>query len=303
MRSLEVSLAPSKPGAPITIEICSCVHVGHNMHEREKTIEYFDRVLKAEDTYLVNLGDSGDNGTKQSPGGSVYENYLNPMEQAVVVATLFRPLVQRGKVLWWHDSNHSFRTFKESGAFTLEETVARLFFGDGVADSVWKLMRRYAEGAFDARPATKRAKLGYIAEAIEAVEPYLKKKPAVQWAGWQALTRVVAGKQAYTFHSMHGEGSCVAATSALAAVIKQRDIGLADLYVRGHHHKRTASDALRAEWSSGRPVYRRVGFLTTGCYLGYDNSYGEMKGYTPVATGMSRVVLATGPDRWFKLEV
>ena len=100
MRSLEVTIKPTKRGEPIKLIPISCLHVGHHSHEREKTQALLAQGLAEPNTYFVNLGDSGDNGTKQSPGASVYENPLNPWEQCIVIATLLRPLVAAGKLLW-----------------------------------------------------------------------------------------------------------------------------------------------------------------------------------------------------------
>lgn len=306
MRSLELGLTPSKIGRPITLHVLSCTHVGHSSHDRERTLELLETVRKTPDHYLVNLGDTGDNGTKTSPGASVYEQQLNPREQAIAIAVLFRPLVDAGKVLWWHDSNHSVRTYRDTGFFTMEETLAKLFFGDGVTDDVWRVLERYAAGGYKGR--TKSAVKNrvdaqmYLEDAMTRIKPAAN--PLVKWAGWQAITKLRAGKQTYMIHSMHGEGAGVAPSSALSAVTKQRDIGEADIYLRGHHHKKIATDACRAYWDArGKAKFKRIGFLTTGCYLGYHDSYGEAKGYPPNALGASRVVLSTGDDWGFELRV
>ena len=303
MRSLEVTIKPAKRGERIKLVPISCLHVGHHSHEREKTQELLARGLADPNTFFINLGDSGDNGTKQSPGASVYENPLNPWEQCIVIAALLRPVVAAGKMLWWHNSNHSERTYKETGFFTMEETLARLFFGRGIHDKTWSLLNRYAEGEFHGKTRKDMAKRVDVEQYLDEVVKQAKvdDDPAVKWAGWQALTKLHAGDQEYMIHSMHGEGSGVAASSALQAVMKQEGNGLADLYIRGHHHKRVAADSVRPIWAPGGKVQmRRVGFVTTGCMLGYHDSYGEMKGYRPLQTGMSTVELETGKDWGFE---
>ena len=306
MRSLNVVVPPSKAGRPITLHVVSCIHVGHKSHQREETLALFDRILQTPDHYLVNLGDTGDNGTKHGPGASVYEQVINPFEQAIVIAAIFRPLVDAKKVLWWHDSNHSLRTYKESGFWTMEETVARLFFGSGIAETDWHLLDRYAAGEFVGRNrATIKKRVDvetYFQRVLEKLKP--DANPRVRWAGWQAITKLRAGQQTYTFHSMHGEGGGTAISSALNAVAKQREAAEADIYLRGHHHKKIAADASRGIWNAnGKAEFRRIGFLTTGCYLGYHDSYAEARGYPPNATGEARIVLHTGKKWGFELQV
>lgn len=299
MRSLEVYLTPPKKGAPVQLDLFSCIHIGHDCHLRDKTIELLDDVLNTPGRFLINLGDTFDNGTKQSPGASVYQQTMNPRDQLIVVASMFRPLVDAGKVMLWHDSNHSFRTFKETGMMTGEESLCRLFFGNGISKEDWKLIDKYADGEFEGQDKAKKAR--YLEQVMDKARPSVHGK--VQWAGWQALTKVHVGPQTYLIHSMHGEGAGVAPSSALNAVLKQRDCGQADIYARGHHHKKIASDSNISVWdSSGQAKMKRIGFITTGCMLNYHDSYGEAKGYSPNAPGMSRIILYS--DRWdFKLEI
>lgn len=301
MKSLEIHLEPSKKDAEITVDIGSCLHFGHVCHEREMTLALFEEVLNTADRYYWSLGDNQDNGTKQSPGASVFEQTHNPREQLVLSAAMYRQLVKAGKVLVFQDSNHSERIFKESGFITSEDALYRLVTGEGVSKRDWKLIERYANGGFEGRDKDVAAK--YVADLAQDIPEPRKTHP--YWGGWQAMTKVHVGKQTYVIHSMHGDGTGVAHSSALQAVIKQQEIASeVDIFLRGHHHKRVLADANIAEFTEhGKDTaFRRIGYLTTGCMLGYHNSYGEAKGYRPICPGMARLHLSS-KEKKFRLSM
>ena len=107
--------------------LVSCIHVGHTCHARKHFLRWVEEEIMQPDTWCVMLGDTIDNGTKQSPGASIWEQTKNPKDQTLEAWGLLRPLVDAGKVLWWHESNHSFRTFREAGFFTAEEWLVHDF--------------------------------------------------------------------------------------------------------------------------------------------------------------------------------
>lgn len=293
MKSLELHVEPSKKGGDLDVDFTSCVHVGHTCHEREMTEQFFQEVYDTPDRVMVSLGDNQDNGTKNSPGASWAEQTHNPREQLIVTAALYRPLVKKKKVLWMQDSNHSNRIFKETGFITSEEALWRLLTGNAVTKSDWDLIERYFKGKIKERDQEHAQT--WIQGVLDGMnQPPSDKLPL--WGGWQTIVKLHVGKQEWMIHSMHGEGTGVTAPAALQAVMKQKDIAEnIDIYVRGHHHKRVLADGGFMGWSAPdeNTTQRRVAYVTTGCMLGYHNSYGEAKGYAPVPNGMSRVTLGS----------
>lgn len=295
MESLDITLPVPKGRNSVEVKLGSCFHVGHMCHEREQTMQCLDEVLQTPGMFLWMLGDTFDNGTKNSPAASVYENTMNPQEQTIVVASMMRPLVEAYKIPIWHHSNHPWRTFKDTGFWSGEEALVKLFFGNGVSKEDWRLIERYAGGELTApryggKANTKTEVLRHLNAMFDRLRP--DPRPKVQWGGWQAISKVHVGKQTYTIHSCHGEGSGTGPTSALGAVHKQSEIAEADLFFRGHHHKRIVSEKMKAYYSpNGKCELKRIGLLTTGCYLGYHGSYGEAAGLPPNATGMTSITL------------
>ncbi len=299
MKSLKVELEPNKQGWA-EIDITSCLHFGHACHQRELTLALFDEVLKTPGRYLWSLGDNQDNGTKNSPGASVYENTHNPKQQLILSAAMYRPLVKADKVVMFQDSNHSGRIFKDVGFITSEDAMYRMLTGDAFSKRDWKIVDKYVQGGFSGRD--KAAAESYLTD-LAADTPDIRAEIPL-WGGHQALTEVTVGDETYTFHSMHGEGAGVAHASALQAVVKQQEIAHAEIFVRGHHHKRILADAMLALFTQHGmdALMRRIGYLTTGCMLGYHNSYGEAKGYRPTCPGMARVHL-NAKEHMFRLSM
>lgn len=299
MKSLNVELEPAKDGWA-TIDITSCTHFGHACHQREMTLALFNEVRETPGRYLWSLGDNQDNGTKNSPGASVYENTHNPKQQLLLSVAMYRPLVKADKVVMFQDSNHSARIMKDVGYITSEDALYRLLTGDVFSKRDWKIIEKYAVGGFSGRDALAAEK--WIHDIASDVPEIAVDKPL--WGGWQAITEVTVGDQTYTLHSMHGEGAGVAHSSALQACMKQQEIAHAEIFVRGHHHKRVLADAGLFEFSKhGQDAaFRRIGYLTTGCMLGYHNSYGEAKGYRPTCPGMAQLHLHA-KDHKFRLSM
>lgn len=285
----------------MVIEPLSCAHVGHVCHERELTEKFFENVYDTPNHVMWSLGDNQDNGTKNSPGASWAEQTHNPREQLIITAALYRPLVKKRKVIVMQDSNHSNRIFKETGFITSEEALWRLLTGRAVTQSDWDIIERYFRGKIKGRDQEDAQ--NWIQSVLDQMkDPEPDKLPL--WGGWQALVKLHVGKVDYMIHAMHGEGTGVTGPAALQAVQKQKDIAHADIFLRGHHHKRVVADGSVGMWSgNGNPVeFKRIGFITTGCYLGYHNSYGEAKGYAPLACGMSQITLSS-KEKLFKLSI
>lgn len=81
-----------------------------------------DEVLLGCD-FLFGLGDTIDNGTRNAPGASIFEQAIpSPKEQVIEADKVLGRLWTKYKLM--HESNHSIRTYKESGFFTAEEWLA-----------------------------------------------------------------------------------------------------------------------------------------------------------------------------------
>lgn len=124
MKYFDITL-PVK-GDRAKIVLVSCIHIGHHTHARERWLEWMnDEIIKPPDTWAIMLGDTIDNGTKQSPGSSIWENTKNPKQQCLEAFEILQPIIPFA--LWMQESNHSIRTYKETGFFTAEEWLADKF--------------------------------------------------------------------------------------------------------------------------------------------------------------------------------
>lgn len=301
MKALDVTVKPDKPGQKVTLHLICCLHIGHLTHDRDATLELFQRIYRKKNAYAVSLGDTIDNGTKQSPGASIYEQTANPLEQTLIAADLWEPIVKARKLLWAHESNHSARTFKEGGFFTAEQMLFRYLVGNRqITKRQKRVFDMYLAGTGSSDAYRKRGQ--YVQRVFDNLR-IDNKNPRVAWGGWQAIVKLKAGKQTYYIHSMHGEGSGTSMSAPINALVKQKDIAHAEIFMRGHHHKRAATEFSRAEYGSDGPVLKRIGLISTGCYLGYNKSYGEAKGYAPTCIGSSKLVLETGDKHAFEMVI
>jgi len=67
------------------------------------------------DRYTWDLGDTLENATRDSIGAGVYEQVLTPEQQEEYTIEFYRPLVDAGRLLGIHNSNHGYRTDKAVG--------------------------------------------------------------------------------------------------------------------------------------------------------------------------------------------
>ncbi len=273
----------------VTLWPICCLHIGHHRHEMQKTVALLDKILRDRNSYVIMLGDTVDVGTRSSPGASVYEQDMNASEQVLVAGALLTPLVEAGKILFWLDSNHSRRLFTEAGTFTAEEQLARMFFGAGFSGKDKRLLNKYVAGGFDGTKKLKEVE-GYLQEVISKLKPGVSQ---VFWGGLQALSRIQVGPNRYKLHAFHGSGGGATHKTVISQLDRMEKVAPGnDIYVSGHHHKRLVFDADKIVLDHrGDVQYRPAMYVSTGCMLGYDGSYGEAKGYVPTRPGMTRIKL------------
>jgi UDP-2,3-diacylglucosamine pyrophosphatase LpxH len=138
MKSFDLTV-PIK-GDTLRLALISCIHIGHKCHDSKHFSEWMnDVILSDPDCRVIMLGDTIDNGTKGSPGASIYEQTKNPREQLEEAFEVLRPLAESRRILFWHESNHSYRTFKDTGFFTAEEWLSQKF---GIPWAGWQALSR-----------------------------------------------------------------------------------------------------------------------------------------------------------------
>lgn len=254
MRSLTLRLKPPAKGEYVTIFAVCCLHIGHKGHDRLKAMDYRNYILRTPDTYAFDLGDDIENAV---PGDEVHNSMMwdsdmTPADQYRAACDFWLPLVEKGKLLVTHDSNHWWRTEAKTGISMAEQM--NIFLASN------------AEGY----------------------------RNAPRWGRWQALSRVLIGRQSYTVHSQHGAGG---GTTPAAALKKCMDTAMshhADVYLRGHHHKKIVHQDAYFDWPPGakEPAERTRSYGVTGCFIKWDESYAERAGLAPSVRGAIKVDLS-----------
>ena len=101
----------------------SDVHWGAKTCNKEKFKGYLSWALE-HNAWIVLLGDLIDNSNRASVGGGVYEQELQPQEQADQIIELLQPLAKKKLILGSVCGNHEERTFKDTG-FDIAYYMAR----------------------------------------------------------------------------------------------------------------------------------------------------------------------------------
>ena len=116
-----------------------------------------------------------------------------------------------------------------------------------------------------------------------------------EWGRWQSLYRISVGRNTYTVHSQHGSGGGTTPESALKKCRETAYSHHADVYLRGHHHKKVIHQDLYFDWRDGSdsPQERTRTFGCTGCFLKWDNSYAERSGLPPAVRGAIKLELSS----------
>lgn len=127
-RELEVDRSNCARVIPI-----SCLHIGHRNYLEDKAKAFLQYVLKTKGTYAMMLGDTVENvtsGTASRILGTIHDQVMSVEEQRDEAIRLLKPLAKAGKILAWTESNHSLRSWKESG-FSPEKYICKEL------DQVW----------------------------------------------------------------------------------------------------------------------------------------------------------------------
>jgi hypothetical protein len=240
----------------ITLWPFSCLHIGSTQHDNEKAINYRDYVLNTKDAYAMSLGDDCENALPgdDKHNSMMWQQNMNPQEQFDAACEYWRPLVESGKLLLTADSNHFYRSEMKTGI------------------SIAKQMNIF---------------LGNIAQKAKTEPP--------KWGRWSAFLKLHVNKQQYLVHATHGSGGGTTPESALKKCRETASYIHADLYVRGHHHKLIHFSDAYFDWTDGgpKPVERKRVFACTGCFLRWDESYGERMGLPPGLRGACKVTLSS----------
>jgi hypothetical protein len=128
-----------------------------------------------------------------------------------------------------------------------------------------------------------------------SVEKWLAEKLRVPFCGTDALLKIIVGNLEYTIHATHGEGASTSLPSVFGKLLHQMGrVEGADVYLRGHHHKKVLADSVTIDAKTGLLRKRVLG--ATGCFMGYLDSYGHRKGLSPVVPGCIKIKLYS--ERW-----
>lgn len=250
MRFFDIKLQTPK-GDHVDIFPVSCLHIGHRLHDKPMAEDYRDYILRTPDTYAVSLGDDIDNAI---PGDEAHNSmtYENNMTPAeqLRAAVEFWKPLVKKGKLLWTHDSNHWWRTEAKTGISAAEHM-NIFLGSGA-----------------------------------------KRGSAPKWGRWQAMSRIRVGKQVYLVHSWHGAGGGTTAASALRNCQKKSDEVVADLYLVGHYHKKVVYEDKHRVWpaNSPHPVDRKRAFACTGCFLNWDESYGERFG---LPMGMTGAVKAT----------
>ena len=97
--------------------------MGSKTFEKEKFLGYLDWALK-ENAWIILNGDLIDNSNRGSVGAGVYEQEIQPQEQADQIIELLQPLTKKKQILGLITGNHEERTYKDTG-FDISYYIAR----------------------------------------------------------------------------------------------------------------------------------------------------------------------------------
>lgn len=127
-------------------------------------------------------------------------------------------------------------------------------------------------------------------EAGFSVEGWIADQLGVKFAGLDAFLELKVGKQIYSIHATHGNGGGTSLQSVMGKLVAQTyRVPGADVYVRGHHHRKMLADP---PWINGRTGEIKKQLLAaTGCFMDYIGGYGHRGAMAPVDVGCVKVKL------------
>ena len=254
MQANDIVLPVPKKDEYVSIFSICCLHIGHKCHDAQKALSYRDYILKTPDTYAWDLGDDIENAI---PGDEVHnsmmwDSRMTPEEQYEAAKEFWKPLVEAGKLLITHDSNHWWRSEAKTGISIAREM--NVFF-NGVAKGVKKNAPKWGRWQ-----SFSRVHIG----------KYVYKIHSWHGSGSSTTPSSVLNKcrsQAMTHHA---------------------DVFLMGHF----HRKMIDEDLyFDWPDGAGKPVQKKRVYGVTGSFLKWDDSYAERAGLSPGILGAIKVQL------------
>ncbi len=127
-------------------------------------------------------------------------------------------------------------------------------------------------------------------EAGFSVERWIADQIGVEFLGFDAFLDIKVGKQSYAIHATHGNGGGTSLPSVMGKLVAQvtRCPG-ADVYIRGHHHRKMLADPPTINARTGE--IKKQLLAATGCFMDYIGGYGHRGALAPVDVGCVKVKL------------
>jgi predicted phosphodiesterase len=120
---------------------------------------------------------------------------------------------------------------------------------------------------------------------------YMSRVLGVPYLRYGGFLRLILGNVGYTAYVTHGSSGSATSSGKLNAVKKLAAIADADVYLMGHMHELLLDTVIRKylDLRSKTVKDRRQHFVVTGGFLSYEDSYSEMKNYSPSKIGAPRI--------------
>lgn len=219
------------------------IHLGDPHCDYKRIVERLEEIEKTDNMYCILGGDLMDAAIKTSIG-DIYGASLQPMEQLKQCVKLFKPLVDKGKVLAVVGGNHEHRIYKQDGIDVTALMCDQLGIPERYSNTTALLFIRFG----------KEKKSGHNR------------------------------RQVYTLYFCHGsgggkrEGGKINRLADLAAIVD------ADIYCHHHTHLpvvfKEAYHRVSAANSSVQLVDKL--FANSGACIGY-GGYGDVQGFKPAS--------------------
>jgi len=121
----------------------------------------------------------------------------------------------------------------------------------------------------------------------------LSKTLKVKYLGYAAFHKIKVGKINYTIYSTHGSSGATLPYTKIKKCISLSSSFDADVYLMGHVHSVQVlpMEYEKVDFKNKQVVRTKKYFVLTGHYLGYHDSYAEMKNILPDKQGCARVRL------------
>lgn len=122
------------------------------------------------------------------------------------------------------------------------------------------------------------------------MEQWIAEKLGVPFCGTDALLELKVGDIVYFVHATHGTGASTSLPSVFGKLLAQKArVEGADVYIRGHHHKKVLADVQIIDGKTGKLKKQVLG--ATGCFMSYIDSYGHRKELAPLEAGCIKIKL------------